>query len=223
MTSEISRKITERGIESFGRHYSPNRAYCTDNNDPENMGRIKVLCPNIWGNIAFDNWVHSFGIQCGPDSGMIQLPQIGDVVTILFEDGNTLFPVWTYGWWTQNGFPKEAQGRASEVSIWKTHAGQMILIDDKQGSIKVVNGNGDNILIEKDKIKLDAKNIILSEAAQSAVLGDKLESFLSKLIDTIALATTIDGKPLNTVYVQTLLKPLKLEAKKILSQKVKLG
>jgi uncharacterized protein involved in type VI secretion and phage assembly len=219
--NEIRENIKEKGVESFGRFYSIYRAYCIDNQDPDNMGRIKVLCPVIFGEVPFGEWVHSFGMVAGASHGIVSIPSIGDAVNVLFESGDIYSPVWTYGWFGKDEMPEEAKGRYDEVLLIKTKGGQMVFIDDKEGSVKIQNTNGDNVLIEKDKVTMDAKKVILSGDAEKAVLGDKLEKFFGKLIDTISEAKDLKGTPFSPDDI-TALQKLKLETKTFLSENVSL-
>lgn len=218
---EVINNIKEKGVESFGRFYSIYRAYCIDNKDPENMGRIKILCPVIFGEVPFGEWVHSFGMVAGASHGIVSIPSIGDAVNVLFESGDIYSPVWTYGWFGKDEMPEEAKGRYDEVLLLKTKGGQMVFIDDIEGSVKIQNTNGDSILMEKDKVTVDAKKVVLSGDSEKAVLGDKLDSFFGKLIDTISKAKTVAGGPFTPDDILAIQK-LKLETKTFLSENVSL-
>lgn len=212
------REITENGTEQFGRFYSVYRAYAFDNNDPLSMGRLKVVCPCVWGEQVFDSWVRPFGMVAGKNYGFVQLPEKAEGINLMFENGDPNFPVWTYGWFAESELPTEVQGRGDNVAIWKTKGGQSIFIDDEESSVKITTEKGANILIKGNEISVSGDSITLLNGGQKAVLGGRLESLLTKLIDTL-ITTTAAGSPLSSVAQLT---AMKAEIKTILSQKITL-
>lgn len=64
------------------------RAICTDNRDPDNLGRIKVMIPRRTGASTTD-WIWPV-----VTTGFFVLPDPGDQVWVDYEDGDLSFPVW---------------------------------------------------------------------------------------------------------------------------------
>jgi hypothetical protein len=59
-------------------------------NDPKNSNRLQVVVPQITGTDALD-WAE-------PSlSGTVNLPSVGDTVWIIFQSGDTSYPVWVSG------------------------------------------------------------------------------------------------------------------------------
>lgn len=65
------------------------QGFVTNNEDPEGHMRVKVTCPQVFGNHDTDVWAWS----CLPP-GSSSLPVIGSVVWLGFEGGDIDHPVW---------------------------------------------------------------------------------------------------------------------------------
>jgi phage protein D len=63
----------------------------TDNNDPDDMGRIKVKLPWLSDNYESD-WCRVCQLGAGPDSGAVWLPEVHDEVLLAFEFGDVRRP-----------------------------------------------------------------------------------------------------------------------------------
>ena len=79
--------VTESWDKKF---YGIYRGIVVDNNDPDELLRIKLQVPQILGN-ASTNW--AWGIH-PPVSGTIFIPQPGTGVWVMFEGGDPNFPLW---------------------------------------------------------------------------------------------------------------------------------
>ena len=75
----------KEGKEYYGKH----RAICKDVHDPEQLGRIRVQCPSIFG-AALSEWAWP-----NVPPGMLVIPEEGECVWIEFEDGDIRYPIWT--------------------------------------------------------------------------------------------------------------------------------
>jgi len=105
------------------RHYGIYRGTCYDNSDPQNINRIKVICPQVLSTNP-SNWAsavnpvtgnsthtaHTDSIVSGTassgtahthavvlnasHSSHTSVPNIGQGVWVMFEGGDVNFPVW---------------------------------------------------------------------------------------------------------------------------------
>lgn len=89
-----------------------------DNNDPKMKGRIRVKCPQIYGD-SISDWA----LPCFTSHSFF-VPEEGDLVWIEFENGDPDFPIWT-GW-----IPKGA-GNNTQAPFQETHTE----LKDKSGNI----------------------------------------------------------------------------------------
>lgn len=163
-------------LENFGLFYSVYRAKVVDNKDEENRGRIKVIVPGIIeipkeGIIAEPCF--SF---CGRDYGEFIVPEVGDIVWVLFEQGDPKCPVWLGSWFTKEEVPEEFK-KESKVRGWKTPYGHVFIFDDKDKLIECHTKEGLKLVLDdnNDRIVLDDKGrrIVIDNRAGRMVLDNK--------------------------------------------------
>ncbi len=70
----------------------------TDNNDPDNTGRVKVRFPWLGENVE-SWWARCAAPGAGPDYGIVWVPQVNDEVLVGFEHGDVRFPYILGGLW----------------------------------------------------------------------------------------------------------------------------
>ena len=82
------------------------RGIVKDNNDPENLGRCRVRVPSIHGDVSDREvsvlpWARPITVYpINSDRGMVNIPDVGDIVWVMFEASNREYPVYfggTYG------------------------------------------------------------------------------------------------------------------------------
>ena len=221
----IISSLVHKGFEKFGRYYSSYRGFVADVNDPESLGRIKVIVPQITSKFVIDCWAWPKNVFSGNGYGSQVLPQKGDLVWVEFEMGNPRKPIWQFGHFTylNDGLTNQKPENLRSVkNYWfKTPDGHLIELDDENKKIVVT-------LIEK--LYLGSK-----DAESQAVLGDKLNEKLSDICDKISdLATqtaaiTVSNSggtttpPTNAIQITAVgqaAEALKAELNEILSNKV---
>lgn len=69
---------------SLGPYISEYNAKVIDNLDPEKIGRIRVSCPEVFGNITVSDWIPS----SQGHSGQMLVPEINDIVIVTCKDGD---------------------------------------------------------------------------------------------------------------------------------------
>lgn len=103
-----------------GKYYGIYRALLMDNVDPLKLGRVRVLCPTIWGNRISD-WVPPVMPMGsgGFDQGEFKVPPVEDSlgrkigILIQFDTGHKDFPIWTGTWITAPTTPgREVESEA---------------------------------------------------------------------------------------------------------------
>lgn len=83
------------------------RGVCVENRDPKTLGRIKVRVFELHGDEeAIEKEDIPWANACvpaggGSDYGIFDTPEIGSSVWIMFEQGDTEYPVWV-GCWIAN-------------------------------------------------------------------------------------------------------------------------
>lgn len=117
--------------------YGKYRAIVTNNNDPEQWGRIKVKCPSVLG-----DYESAWCMPCVPflcnDEGFFKVPNVKDGVWIEFEGGNLSKPIYVGGWFNPKRQPHDNYSEALNKFCLRTKGGMTITIDDKE---VVIGGN----------------------------------------------------------------------------------
>ncbi|PTR34033.1 hypothetical protein C8J98_102221 [Luteibacter sp. OK325] len=80
------------------KYYGKYRGTVLQNVDPEQMGRLQAMVPDVSGLLP-SSWAMPCVPIAGKSSGTFVVPQIGAGVWIEFEQGDPDYPVWTGGFW----------------------------------------------------------------------------------------------------------------------------
>ena len=131
-------------------HIGKYRAYVAEVNDPLNMGRIRVLCPNVLGD-SLSAWC----LPCVPTAydggGDFHYPKKGEMVWIEFEDDDLRKPIYTGTIFSQNGCPSPK-------------------VDE---DFRIISWGSNKILMEKDRLTItNGKSKVLLEGNQVTILGN---------------------------------------------------
>ena len=88
--------------------------------DPEKRGRIKVTCPDVFGDVETSSAWCDPCVPCGvEDGGDICVPDIDEGVWIMFNGGDIDLPVYLGGWWSAGRTPflDDYPSKPNEVRI----------------------------------------------------------------------------------------------------------
>jgi phage baseplate assembly protein gpV len=188
MADEIERVVRQADRQYFGKY----RGFVVDNDDPEQLGRLRLRIPSILGDVETD-----WALPCLPygglaDQGWFAVPEIGAQVWIEFEQGVLSAPIWVGTFWQVGGdTPQEAQLSPPTTRVMKTTSGHVLEFADQDGSEKVrlyhkadaylvidENGTVDVQAADGARLTLDAKagKVTLEDAN-----GHKVEMESSKI------------------------------------------
>lgn len=112
-------------------------AVVTNNQDPENEGRVKLKYP--WRNDEDESqWARVITFMAGNEMGGYFLPQVNDEVLVAFEKGDINYPYVIGSLWSGKMKPPEnnSDGENNRRLI-KSRSGHKIILDDKNGSEKI--------------------------------------------------------------------------------------
>lgn len=148
-------------------------AIVTDNNDPNGLGRVKVMYP-VFGDDIQSDWARVASPMAGPERGFYWLPEVNDEVLVAFEFSDVRRPYVIGALWNGEDAPPEdignvVSGGQVQQRIIKTRDGHLIILEDTPGepAIRIIDMTGDNqMLIEsnENKITLQAKGDIVIDA-----------------------------------------------------------
>lgn len=133
--------------------YGKYRAIVTNNEDPEQWGRIKVKCPSVIGDFESAWCMPCVPFLCN-DEGIFKIPNVQDGVWIEFEGGNLSKPIYVGGWFNPKRMPHDKYEDAKKQFCLRTRNGQIIRVDDNKNLISLENKDGGKITIEKKTVTI---------------------------------------------------------------------
>jgi phage protein D/phage baseplate assembly protein gpV len=156
----------------------------TNNQDPEEWGRVKVKFPTLPGNEE-SHWARLISPMAGADRGFEFIPEVNDEVVVAFEQGDFNRPFVLGSLWNGKDKPPEAissivnsTGKVDKRII-RSRTGHTITLDDTDGGGKVsIIDQTDKNLIEIDSsqntvaIKSDDKAEIETKSGHKVILDD---------------------------------------------------
>lgn len=177
------------------RYYGKYRGIVKDNQDPENLGRIKALVPEVLQDVV-SGWALPCTPYAGSGSGQFTVPPVDAGVWIEFEAGDVSRPVWTGCWWASGDLPQDNGGTKAvpDLKIIRSEKGLMVTMDDGSQTITVSDKNGNNMVeiqVQPGKITVKGATKVVVEAplielvenaAHPVVFGDNLLQYLNQLV-----------------------------------------
>ena len=163
----------------------------TNNQDPDNMGRVKVKFP--WLSDTDESyWARLATPMAGKDRGLYVLPEIDDEVLIAFEHGDVRFPYVLGALWNgQDKPPEQNSDGKNNIRMIKSRSGHIIRLNDEEGeeTIEIIDKSGKNsiaidtannaIAITSNQditlkatngtIKLEAQNVEIKSSADTKI------------------------------------------------------
>ena len=123
-------------------------ARVTNNQDPDNMHRVKVEFPWL-SEQSESHWARIATLMTGNDRGAYFLPEVGDEVLVAFEHGDIHHPFVLGGLWNGVDKPPETNSDGkNNRRLFKSRSGHKIILDDKDGSekIEIIDKTGKNMI-----------------------------------------------------------------------------
>lgn len=229
-------KFIKYGFEYFNKYYSIYRGIVSDVEDPEGMGRIKVIVYEVTGGKPIGRWAIPRNVYSGAGYGIQCLPEKGDLVWVEFIKGNALYPVWSHGYFGKDEKPEKYTH--TKLYGFTTPKGISVTLDDKDLVAKISMPNGDSITLNDKGISLECKEKdrkiffgSLDEAKEYSLMGETTKKELevekarvSAIIAALSSSPVVggDGGLTYKTAITTALQPITApNYSKILSEKVK--
>ena len=165
-----------------GRLYGVTVGVVTNNQDPDDLGRVKVRFPWL-SDEDESHWARVLTPMAGKERGLYCLPEVDDEVLVAFEHGQADFPYVLGALWNGQDKPPESNsdGKNNKRTI-KSRSGHLIRLDDTEGGekIEIVDAQGKNsILISTADntitITADADITIRSSGGKLQLSGNGIE------------------------------------------------
>ena len=172
MPLTTSAETTILAGQQTARHYGKYRGVVTDNQDPNNLGRLKARVPEVLADVE-TGWALPSVPYSGAGIGLYAVPEPDTGVWIEFEAGDVSRPLWTGCWWGADQLPDQA---TPAIKVLKTVSGHTISLDDTDGSekVEVTDKNGAKIVMDQSgieiskggqKVKLSQSSVTVNDGA----------------------------------------------------------
>lgn len=132
--------------------YGKYRAKVVDVQDPQERGRIRVLCPKVLGD-AKSSWCEPCIPVAYDDGGDFAIPKMGEFVWVEFEEGNPNKPIYTGGLWCTKKSPDPKYDVNTRLITW----GNCKISMSKDTT--TISVGGSSITLKEGNIKLSSARI----------------------------------------------------------------
>jgi uncharacterized protein involved in type VI secretion and phage assembly len=194
---QFKKLLLTRGLEYFGRYYSSYRGSCYANDDPEGLGRIRVSCPQVYGDVSPDKWAWPRGLPAGRGHGFFWVPQPGDPVFVTFEGGDPDFPLFEHGWWVRDAVPATARKANPTTYLLQTPQGHRLEFDDATGTLLLHHRDGHYIKLRPEGIEMAGNGT----RTVGKILKDLFQEEATLIVDT---PLGPSGPPRRTLNIKAL-------------------
>ncbi len=164
----------------------------TDNEDPEELGRVRVKCPTLTEDHE-SNWARVIGTGAGSSRGFDCLPEIDDEVLVGFEHGDIHRPYVLGGVWNGKDAPPESVGDSVSggkvrLRTFKTRTGHTLQFIEEDGSgsqagVHITSVYGHQIYLNDS----DKSILLKTNGGHTLRLNDSSRTIEMNSIGTIAM------------------------------------
>jgi len=151
------------------KYYGKYRGVVTNNNDPDQLGRLQVKVQDVLRDNE-SGWAMPSVPYAGKNVGLFLIPPKEALVWVEFEKGDLKLPIWTGCFWASGDLP--ASPAVAETKVLKTDAGTITLNDQKGSGSITIDVSGLKIVIDTQKIKLSNSSQTIEIASSSVKIND---------------------------------------------------
>ncbi len=174
----------------------------TNNEDPEQVGRVKVRFPTL-SDSDESTWARIAAPGAGPARGLQWLPEVGDEVLVGFELDDKTRPIVLGGLWSRKDKPPEPDGAVNGgqttvrvLASRKNH--RVVLTDDPTSAVDLSLGDTSSALhLEKDESRLAAEQKLSVTGATIEITATQKVVIDAPSVEIRAKSDlTLSGKPI---------------------------
>jgi uncharacterized protein involved in type VI secretion and phage assembly len=167
--------ITDLARRAQDKYYGKYRGFVASNNDPDQLGRLRLRIPSVLGTEVTD-----WALPCLPFGGTtglgwFMIPEQDAQVWVEFEEGELRRPIWVGTFWQKRGdTPTAAKKTPPTTRLLQTPAGHILQLDDEHSKeqIRLHHAGGAELLIDENgtiTITDQAGNAITLDADQKQI------------------------------------------------------
>jgi uncharacterized protein involved in type VI secretion and phage assembly len=184
-----------------GRFFGLYPAVVTDNQDPDNQGRVRIRLPWSPDNdgAAYENWARLATMMAGNNRGSWFIPDVDDEVLVGFEAGDPRRPYVIGMLWNGSDAPPEQMDGDNNLKTILSRAGIRLTMDDTQGSVKLTlsTPGGHSLVFDDAALSITATDIsgntIKMNAGGISISAASKISMDAALIQATAGMVTVDA------------------------------
>ncbi len=151
MSQNLLDVLAPASPEKAGKIFGVVMGIVSNNQDPDNMGRVRVKFP--WLSDDHESWWARIAMpMAGPKRGTYFLPEVEDEVLVAFEHGDVRFPYVIGSLWNGKDSPPETNGDGkNNRRLIHSRSGHLIRLDDTDGDekIEIIDKSGGNSITIK--------------------------------------------------------------------------
>lgn len=168
--------------EGDSRFFGVTVGVVTNNQDPDNLGRVKVKFPWL-SDQDESHWARVLTPMAGNDRGLYFLPEVDDEVLVAFEHGRAEFPYVLGALWNgKDKAPESNDDGKNNMRTIKSRSGHIIRLDDTDGGekIEILDKSGKNSVVINTAdntiaVAADADITVQSSSGKLILSGNGIE------------------------------------------------
>lgn len=180
----------------------------TNNQDPDDLGRVKVKLPWL-SDLDETNWARIAAPMAGKQRGVYFLPEVDDEVLVAFDHGDVRFPYVLGALWNGNDAPPvtNSDGK-NNIRMIKSRSGHVIKLNDEDGNetIEITDKSQKNsIVIDTSKNTITVttdKDITLSASKGTIKLDAQKVEIASSDTTKLTSGSTMNIEASGTMTVK---------------------
>jgi uncharacterized protein involved in type VI secretion and phage assembly len=162
-----------------GRVYGVVVGVVTNNQDPEKLGRVKVVYPWL-SNSEESHWARIATLMAGKDRGSFYLPEVDDEVLLAFDHGDVRFPYVLGMLWNGKDTPRYDNGDGkNDKRVITSRSGHEFVFDDNEQQGKVVIHTKKNHVITLDDAAGGEKISVVDKTGSNSVVIDSNQNSIA--------------------------------------------
>ena len=190
MMERLKYILVTYGLEWFGKYYGIYKGFVADNDDPNGLARLKLTVPQVYGkDKVYGEWAYPKGMYAGAGYGSYGVPEKGDAVWVMFENGDIKHPVWEHGWFA-NG--EKIEGANPKKKIFQTPAGMKLEFDDDKKSVMLSGVDKVTLCTDNAQINITKSGINIDAGMQSISVGGNFNVLYALVPNAPAIASVAE-------------------------------